>query len=155
MSSTNKTSLGLNMWEASDKPVRQDFVNDNVIIDEKVTKLEQDFSSGNVITEEKIAKLNSNFANHNMEYHARIYPTTGWISGIINDKIAQGYKGGDIQLVGYAPPDSYLGDTYGIIKWVLVFSDIAHLQFIKARENTTVTRAISVAESFDTGWVVH
>ncbi len=39
MSSTNKTSLGLNMWEASDKPVRQDFVNDNVIIDEKITQL--------------------------------------------------------------------------------------------------------------------
>ena len=42
MSSTNKTSLGLNMWEASDKPVRQDFVNDNVIIDEKITKLNSD-----------------------------------------------------------------------------------------------------------------
>ncbi|WP_026892172.1 hypothetical protein [Lacrimispora aerotolerans] len=39
MSSTNKTSLGLNMWEASDKPVRQDFVNDNIIIDEEVSKL--------------------------------------------------------------------------------------------------------------------
>lgn len=90
-----------------------------------------------------------------MEYHSRIYPTAGWISGIVNDKITQGYKGGDIQLVGYAPPDSYLGDAYGIIKWVLVFNDIAHLQFIKARENTTVTRAISANESFDTGWVVH
>lgn len=44
MSSTNKTSLGLNMWEASDKPVRQDFVNDNVIIDEKITKLNSDFN---------------------------------------------------------------------------------------------------------------
>lgn len=45
MSSTNKTSLGLNMWEASDKPVRQDFVNDNVIIDEKITKLNTDIAS--------------------------------------------------------------------------------------------------------------
>jgi len=44
MSSTNKTSLGLNMWEASDKPVRQDFVNDNVIIDEKITKLNSDLT---------------------------------------------------------------------------------------------------------------
>ena len=90
-----------------------------------------------------------------MEYHSRINPATGSISGIINDKIAQGYKGGDIQLTGYAPPDSYLGDAYGIIKWVLVFNDIAHLQFIKARENTTITRAISSTESLDTGWVVH
>ncbi len=32
MSSINKTSLGLNIWEASDKPVRLDFINDNVII---------------------------------------------------------------------------------------------------------------------------
>ncbi len=39
MSSTNKTSLGLNIWEASDKPVRQDFINDNVIIDEKISEL--------------------------------------------------------------------------------------------------------------------
>jgi len=45
MSSTNKTSLGLNMWEASDKPVRQDFVNDNVIINEKITKLNSDLSN--------------------------------------------------------------------------------------------------------------
>jgi hypothetical protein len=44
MSSTNKTSLGLNMWEASDKPVRQDFVYDNVIIDEKITKLNSDLT---------------------------------------------------------------------------------------------------------------
>ena len=43
MSSTNKTSLGLNMWEASDKPVRQDFVNDNTIIDEKITQLNSNF----------------------------------------------------------------------------------------------------------------
>ena len=47
MSSTNKTSLGLNMWEASDKPVRQDFVNDNVIIDEKITKLNSDLANTN------------------------------------------------------------------------------------------------------------
>jgi hypothetical protein len=63
MSSTNKTSLGLNMWEASDKPVRQDFVNDNVIIDEKITKLKEDFVSGNVIVNEEISKLNSNLGN--------------------------------------------------------------------------------------------
>ncbi|KEZ91082.1 hypothetical protein [Lacrimispora celerecrescens] len=46
MSSTNKTSLGLNMWEASDKPVRQDFINDNVIINEKITKLNSDIGNG-------------------------------------------------------------------------------------------------------------
>lgn len=42
MASTNKTSLGLNKWEASDKPVRQDFVNDNIIVDEKIAKLNSD-----------------------------------------------------------------------------------------------------------------
>ncbi len=56
MSSTNKTSLGLNMWEASDKPVRQDFVNDNVIIDEKITKLNSDL-------QDQIATTNSNLTN--------------------------------------------------------------------------------------------
>ena len=59
MSSTNKTSLGLNMWEASDKPVRQDFINDNVIIDEKITELNNNY---NVIVDEKISELNSNLA---------------------------------------------------------------------------------------------
>lgn len=49
MSSTNKTSLGLNMWEASDKPVRQDFVNDNAIIDEKITQLNSDFVLENAV----------------------------------------------------------------------------------------------------------
>lgn len=57
MSSTNKTSLGLNIWEASDKPVRQDFVNDNVIIDEKISELNHNY---NDIVNEKISKLNSN-----------------------------------------------------------------------------------------------
>lgn len=64
MSSTNKTSLGLNMWEASDKPVRQDFVNDNVIIDDEVTKLKQDIGSNNTVINEKINKLNSNLSNY-------------------------------------------------------------------------------------------
>lgn len=45
MSSTNKTSLGLNMWEASDKPVRQDFVNDNAIIDDKITQLNSNLNN--------------------------------------------------------------------------------------------------------------
>jgi len=56
MSSTNKTSLGLNMWEASDKPVRQDFVNDNTIIDEKITDLNSNltrvtYSVGDIYTQ--------------------------------------------------------------------------------------------------------
>jgi len=59
MSSTNKTSLGLNMWEASDKPVRQDFVNDNVIIDEKITKLNSDLS--------KLGVLNMNLFRANFD----------------------------------------------------------------------------------------
>lgn len=42
MASTNKTSLGLNMWEASDKPVRQDFLNDNEILNENLSKLKND-----------------------------------------------------------------------------------------------------------------
>lgn len=65
MSSTNKTSLGLNMWEASDKPVRQDFVKDNVIIDDEVTKLKQDIGSNNTVINEKINKLNSNLNDKN------------------------------------------------------------------------------------------
>ena len=56
MSSTNKTSLGLNMWEASDKPVRQDFINDNVIIDEKISELNSNLDNVN----SKLDYVNSN-----------------------------------------------------------------------------------------------
>ncbi|MDR2021979.1 MAG: hypothetical protein LBQ71_01715 [Hungatella sp.] len=66
MSSTNKTSLGLNMWEASDKPVRQDFVNDNFIIDEKITK------------------LNSNLYNFNYTYLNQAVATE-YVSLLITD----------------------------------------------------------------------
>lgn len=59
MSSTNKTSLGLNMWEASDKPVRQDFVNDNTIIDEKITQLSSNLDNVNG----KLDNVNSNLGN--------------------------------------------------------------------------------------------
>lgn len=45
MASTNKTSLGLNKWEASDKPVRKDFVEDNRIIDENLAKLNSDLKA--------------------------------------------------------------------------------------------------------------
>ena len=61
MASTNKTSLGLNMWEASDKPVRMDFVNDNSIIDEEVSNLKEDLGKSNALVDEKISKLNSSF----------------------------------------------------------------------------------------------
>ncbi|WP_024293805.1 hypothetical protein [Lacrimispora indolis] len=57
MSSTNKTSLGLNMWEASDKPVRQDFVNDNVIINEKITKLNSDLQNQIATTNSNLTKI--------------------------------------------------------------------------------------------------
>ena len=90
-----------------------------------------------------------------MEYHARIYLTSGWISGTVKDMIVQGYKGGEIQLVGYAPPDTYATDPYGIIKWILITGDIAYLQFIRPRVATIINRSISSSESLDTGWVVH
>ena len=38
MSSSGKTSLGLNIWEGGDYPQRIDFCNDNQIIDEQITK---------------------------------------------------------------------------------------------------------------------
>ncbi len=60
MSSTNKTSLGLNKWEASDKPVRQDFVNDNVIIDEKIAKLNSDLVNRLIYVNGFLSVPNSN-----------------------------------------------------------------------------------------------
>ena len=74
---------------------------------------------------------------------------------MVSDKISQGYKGGDIALSTYAPPDTYNGNQYGIIKWTVVFSDIAYLQFLVPRSYAIITRAISVSESYDSGWAVH
>jgi len=73
MSSTNKTSLGLNMWEASDKPVRQDFVNDNVIIDEKITKLNSDLAlkaDKNELSNIKIQAIGSTVSYNGASYDA-------------------------------------------------------------------------------------
>lgn len=33
MPSSEKTSLGLNNWKAEDKPIREDFCNDNILLD--------------------------------------------------------------------------------------------------------------------------
>lgn len=65
MSSTNKTSLGLNLWEASDKPVRQDFVNDNTIIDEKITNIKSSLDN-----------VNSNLDNVNSNLSEKLALTT-------------------------------------------------------------------------------
>lgn len=42
MSSTNKTSLGLNQWVGTDKPKREDFNEDNRITDEGINQLKKD-----------------------------------------------------------------------------------------------------------------
>lgn len=55
MASTNETSLGLNQWAASDKPVRQDFVKDNAIINDNLIK------ANNEITKLNNWLLNGNF----------------------------------------------------------------------------------------------
>ena len=104
MSSTNKTSLGLNMWEASDKPVRQDFVNDNTIIDEKITNVDS-----------KLDNVNSNLA-----YTAK---TNGDNTFIKNQYITNGLMGVDNSALSiiartdqniYSRPSIYL-DCYGTV----------------------------------------
>lgn len=44
MSSSNKTELGLNLWLGGDKPKREDFCNDNLIIDKQITEHKNDVS---------------------------------------------------------------------------------------------------------------
>ncbi len=83
MSSTNKTSLGLNMWEASDKPVRQDFINDNVIIDEKITKL-------NSSLEELNNNLNSKLSNLYFKNWEDAILLEGWTGNIAFGKTITG-----------------------------------------------------------------
>lgn len=75
MSSTNKTSLGLNIWEASDKPVRQDFVNDNTIIDEKITKINSNLDNVN----SNLNNVNSNIVKSYNNY-LDISTTTNYVN---------------------------------------------------------------------------
>lgn len=135
MSSTNKTSLGLNMWEASDKPVRQDFINDNVIIDEKVSKLEQDLSNGNVIINDKIAQLNSNLGNvakttTDNTFVGKQFLESGWM-GVDNPALVIKARTDQNQ---YSRPAIYL-DCYGTVGASLFF-DVD--QKLKVRINGTV-----------------
>ena len=44
MSSTNKTEIGLNLWLGGDKPKREDFCNDNLIIDKQIINHKNDMS---------------------------------------------------------------------------------------------------------------
>jgi len=90
MSSSNKTSLGLNAWSPSDKPVRQDFVDDNIKIDEQITKLNRDL-------------INTNTTLTN---------TTNALNGRVSSRIAFRWDdGGALQL--------YVDGTYfGSIKFI-------------------------------------
>ena len=129
MSSTNKTSLGLNLWEASDKPVRQDFVNDNTIIDEKITKINSNLDNVNsnltnlsndllvdALWTGNVSNGNITLSNSVDDYKALILnigspAATGWDTHIIRrwleygwqyveqGKIAFPVQGGYVQLV--------------------------------------------------------
>ena len=58
MSSTNKTEIGLNLWLGGDKPKREDFCNDNLIIDKQIIDHKNDMSCH--VSEEERNKWNTN-----------------------------------------------------------------------------------------------
>ena len=58
MSSSNKTELGLNLWLGGDKPKREDFCNDNLIIDKQITEHKNDVSYH--VSQEDREKWNKN-----------------------------------------------------------------------------------------------
>ena len=51
------------MWEASDKPVRQDFVNDNVIVDQEILATNEKINQKISDVNGKISALNSNLGD--------------------------------------------------------------------------------------------
>jgi len=57
MSSTSKTSMGLNLWQGGDKPKRSDFNRDNMLIDSAFSTHSSDSSH---ITAEEREKWNNN-----------------------------------------------------------------------------------------------
>ncbi|MEG1178036.1 MAG: hypothetical protein RSE40_05295, partial [Hydrogenoanaerobacterium sp.] len=56
MSSSSKTSLGLNMWVGSDKPKREDFCRDNEITDKTVAALQSTKADKTAVSEELAKK---------------------------------------------------------------------------------------------------
>ncbi len=131
MSSTNKTSLGLNMWEASDKPVRQDFVNDNTIIDERITQLNSNLDNVN----SKLENVNSNLGNvaktnTDNTFAGKQNLESGWM-GVDNPALV--IRARTDQNV-YSRPAIYL-DCYGTVGASLFF-DVD--QKLKVRINGTV-----------------
>ncbi len=88
MASTNKTSLGLNMWEASDKPVRMDFNSDNKIIDEKIAKLNSDLDNCGDIVAHSVGRA--------------IGTTSDTIGGTVYIPYPTGYNVSNCCLLSYA-----------------------------------------------------
>ncbi|MEG0258183.1 MAG: hypothetical protein RR632_07760 [Christensenella sp.] len=58
MSSSSKTSLGLNMWVGSDKPKREDFCRDNEITDKTIAALQSTKADKTAVSEELSHKAN-------------------------------------------------------------------------------------------------
>lgn len=58
MSSSNKTEIGLNLWLGGDKPKREDFCNDNIIINEQIVNHKKDMSCH--VSEQDRNKWNTN-----------------------------------------------------------------------------------------------
>lgn len=60
MLATGKTPLGLNQWQRSDKPMMEDFNEDNRIVDEKLRELAEEKASRDGTLQQN---LNSQFLN--------------------------------------------------------------------------------------------
>jgi len=95
------------------------------------------------------------FAKYNIGYHARKVIEVSTVLNNVADMMEAGYYGGDLVLQGYAPPDTYNNNSWGLIRWVNSSSGIAYLQFIQDRSAIIITRSISRVGGTDTGWIVH
>ena len=102
-----------------------------------------------------LANTNSNLTKYNLGYHARKVIDVSTILNNVADLMEAGYYGGDLVLQGYAPPDTYNSNSWGLIRWVAGSSGIAYLQFVQDRNAAIITRSISRTDNVDTGWIVH
>lgn len=98
----------------------------------------------------------SEWKNINGSKHQREFIKSGTIYGFISDKIAKGYTGGEIEIVGtiYVPPDSYNRQEWGVIDWIKSSSNIASICFYPDRSSSRVYRSIVPSENYDSGWVI-
>ena len=136
MSSSNKTELGLNLWLGGDKPKREDFCNDNSIIDKQITEHKNDVSYH--VSQEDREKWNKNV-------HCGVYYGSG--ESVRNIQTGCPFKPSVILIfgVGVSPEvwDKTLGKGFGYVGFASTHGTSNGVQLLDGRKTIKVEQESS------------